>query len=545
MFFVRSDFRNEALGLSFDKSLEIEYLVAQQLRRRDVRSIIQRFKPKCRLSTDQLVDEICQRLEYVGIARSPWIVVAYLFVVENVRDFSPVNLASVIENLIDVLLEKHGAIIVLRGEFDYNNKVDFLSAIAEHMVRANEFSLPYERLYEVSAQYFARLGLRQNIPEIVRYFTTAKILSLTGNSISFNYPSFFAYFVAKRMGSSEEFFEFMTTEQSSSRFVLELDFYTSIHRSSNEVAQRVLEYYTSSEKRFLDEVYHIVRADLLHNLRVPKEKDTQKLLSDVFSQLEAGLPPPEQRDDYFDGEYPEGVSPRPFMRKVSRPEVKDTFLRWLTFLRLLSRMTKNLELIDHPEKLRMLGICFRGWAKLLLFGLYILEELYVEGEIKIGELKITLKRPTSMKEPDFIREILFLAPLFTADFIRHELGTEKLDLQLKEIPFDPKEIPEEFLRGVLHGDLRIPDKLAQLKLTSQRIKTAPFLLEAFAIRLREMFFRLEDDDKGSVIAFQRFAAEVRAMLAGELSSAFVDREMHRLGTLKHAQMLRPGASDEE
>ena len=50
---------------------------------------------------------------------------AYLFVVENVRDFSPVNLASVIENLIDVLLEKHGAIIVLRGEFDYNNKVDF------------------------------------------------------------------------------------------------------------------------------------------------------------------------------------------------------------------------------------------------------------------------------------------------------------------------------------------------------------------------------------------------------------------------------------
>ena len=82
----------------------------------------------------------------------------------------------------------------------------------------------------------------------------------------------------------------------------------------------------------------------------------------------------------------------------------------------------------------MLGICFRGWAKLLLFGLYILEELYVEGEIKIGELKITLKRPTSMKEPDFIREILFLAPLFTADFIRHELGTEKLDLQLKEIP---------------------------------------------------------------------------------------------------------------
>jgi hypothetical protein len=535
--FVRSEIWNENFSLSFDKTIQLEHLMAQPLRRGDVRRLIEAFKPKTALTVDQLVDDVCHRLDYVGIVRSPWIVVAYLFIIERFQDFSPINLASMIENLIDVLLDKQKSIVVLRSDFDYNNKIDYLSTLAEYMARTNEYTLTYEKFFEVSSQYFLRIGLRQNIPDIVKYFIETRLLSQSGNSISFNYPSFFAYFAAKKMVSDPEFRKFMTTEDCCGRFLLELDFYTSMHRSDAQIAGKLIEYYEEAETKFIKEVYHLVREDLLHNLRVPNEKDSKKLFEGVFGQLEKDVPAPQERDEYLE----QGPALR-FSKKVSRPEVKDTFLRWIVFLRLLSRAAKNLELIDHSEKLRLLSICFRGWARLLLFALYILEELYVEGEIKIGNIKVVLSRPENMKEPTFLRYMLFLAPVLVSEAVKQELGTEKLEIQLKEIPFGPREVSEEFLRGVLYGDLRLPDKLQQLKRTVDRVKTAPFLLEAFVLRLHEMFFRLDDRDKGSVIAFQRFAAEVKAILDGG-GERSVEREIQKLEVQKNLQKLKPEKRD--
>jgi hypothetical protein len=200
---------------------------------------------------------------------------------------------------------------------------------------------------------------------------------------------------------------------------------------------------------------------------------------------------------------------------------------------------KNLELIDHSEKLRLLNIGFKGWAKLLLFGLYVLEELFVEGEIAVGDLKIMLKRPENVKEFAFFRQVLFVVPTVVAELVKSEMGTEKLEMQLRALPFDGKELSEEFLRGALYGELQLPERLSQLRKTVDRIKAAPFLLEAFAIRLREMFFRLNDGEKAEIMAFQRFVAEVRAVLMGETESQnSINKEIQRLETLRNTRRLK-------
>jgi hypothetical protein len=128
--FIAEDYTRP--NINIDKFI---FLQVKPFNRRRVRHLVEKWQLPAYYQTDSVVEELNVRFRALGIPLTPVYVVIYLSCLKGVRGYTPINSSTIIEQFVELVLEKYKPIYAFRSAFDYKNQIDYLSAIAEYMCR--------------------------------------------------------------------------------------------------------------------------------------------------------------------------------------------------------------------------------------------------------------------------------------------------------------------------------------------------------------------------------------------------------------------------
>jgi hypothetical protein len=389
-----------------------------------------------------------------------------------------------VENYIDVILEKYDLKAVFRGHFDYRDKVNYLSHVARYMVEKGSYTLSYETLYELSDSYFKDRLLPQKPDQTISYFIGAKILEVIGTDIRFRLNIFQSYFIAQAMVFDERFKKHILSEYA--RFGAEIDIYCGIKRDDVEVLAVMSKEFASLTDTIIREIPSIPRVGEMDLFNLETDRTSTDMLRRITKSAFGKKMPQQHKDRLLDKA--DISRNEDFQQKIDRPQVRNNLVRWIMALRAYSYALKNLEFIDGPEKQRHLGIVLEGWAQALVFGIFMLRLLLEKSEIELSGTKFKFGFKLREEDTAIVRYFFLILPTFVSYYLRNDLGTEKLELALRANQ-GSNAISVEFMRTCLLLDLRLSDYEKSVSKFVKSVRKKPFFIEAMIVKLRDFYLR--------------------------------------------------------
>jgi hypothetical protein len=512
----------------------IDRIEVRPLTRRLVRKLVENWQLDKSYDTNSVVEQIIARFRLLSIPLSPVNVAIFLTVAETIRGFTPINTASLIENYIDVVLEKYDLKSAFRSSFDYKNKVDYLSYIAKTMVARDEYRYEYESLYEASESYFKDRLLSQRAQEVIDYFVGAKIFETVGNNIQFRLNIFQAYFIAHAMILDGEFKNDILNKFTS--FGYEIDIYCGLARDDGAVIDRIGNGYQEILNELFRQVPAIPRVGSLDSFVLPTDKSAICVLKRVTDLAFSSKLDQNKRDKLLDGERTK-PSIGAVHQRLTRPDVRSVLVRWVLALRAYSSCLKNLELIDGAKKEQHLKPVLDGWAQGLVFAIFVLTTLFEDKEIELGKIKLRSDVDLEAAPAYVLRYYFLIVPTVISYYLRNDLGSEKLDLILRQ---EDSERPTsvEFIRACLFLDLRLDEYTTVVKRIVRKIHKNNFLLEALVLKVRDFYLRntlSEVDDS----AIRKLMVDLFQLISGEGSAeASSQKASNRIQSLRRKKIIR-------
>ncbi|MGD1015669.1 MAG: metallophosphoesterase [Roseiarcus sp.] len=511
---------------------EFLFLQIKPLNRGRVRRLVANSSVPVGLSIDQVVEEIISRFRALGIPLTATYVAIYLSILTHDRGFSPINTSTVIENFIDDVLDKYKPEYRFRTSFDYRAQVAYLSDIAERMCRTNIFAVEFEVLYGWTKAHFEFMGIIQDYQSVIRFFIDNKVFDIVGNTIFFRYRIFLSFFIASQMVYSTSFKEWILSNQNYLRYVNELDLYCGINRNDLGILDFLGGEFKLCAAKLAEMVAPLAWTDHLDGLKLPPiDKNEFDLTGQITRQLTRPNLPGEERDELLDG--PEGEqSVKPL---VTRREVQDVIEVWIMSLRAYTVALKNLEGIQGTKKEEHLREIFEGWATVLRYACLLFDSLIQDKELSVGNMQFTLAFPEKM-ENRFARTILVNLPLVVSQFLRGDLGSQKLAAQLKNDSIAIS-TAAAFLQTGLYADMKLPEYIGQLKRLIKKIGKSQFFREALLVKLRDIYLRYDIgpvEQKG----FREVVAALSADLGGFTGQARADHIRKSLEDLRKTRLVK-------
>jgi hypothetical protein len=487
---------------------EFVFLHLKPFNRRRVRTLVEKWELSARYQTDVVVEEISVSFRALGIPLTAPYIAMYLSCLQEVNGFTPINSSTIIEQFVELVLEKYKPIHAFRSTFDYKNQIDYLAAIAEKMCEANDFIVDYKDVYDWTKEYFDSIGIDQDIPKLIQLFVDNKMFGVQANSISFKYNIFLSFFIGHRMTRSKEFYKWVFSHDTFHKFVNEIELYCGLSR----VDLDALEFLAAEFQNDADQVSKILSflgLDApLEKLQLPHVDDREKFVDDISRQLLALDTTAEERDRQLEQGERSNNDVRP---RLQRPEVRHDIWRWFGSLQAYTAALKNLENISREKKEEHLEKVLQGWSTQLRFMCLLLKQALIDQKIVLGDVEYKFKLPVHI-DAQKLRFLFLRLPTLVSGLLRRHLGTEKLKLQLRrESP--THSIDVAFLRTGLYLDLKLTEYLNQLKALHRRLSESPFFLEALLVKLRDFYLRFGVAPSEKV-AFRRLIAEIKADING-------------------------------
>jgi len=340
------------LGVDYDR------IYIHSFGRKEVRGLISNWF--CASSTErvgELADTILLHLLDTGMPRTPVVISLMLLIMEQQPDYIPINKASLLENLIEILLEKMNPLSGLEG-IDYRTKEHFLSHVAHCMVREKtkfrerkKYYLDFDEFKGETRSYFENKGLiiPGGVQSFIDYFIGKGILIQDNGQIDFRFGCFGEFFVAKHMLENKSFYETILEEDSYLNFASEIDYLTGLQRTNRDLVALLSQRSKKSLEDCLNQVG--LEIELQHFDDVRLNKSLLDLLpkdgrATVVERLRESRLKEEQKDELMDMAY---RLSREDTQEVIRDTYKDHRTRLVKILDLFSRVIKNCELIDDKK----------------------------------------------------------------------------------------------------------------------------------------------------------------------------------------------------
>lgn len=515
---------------------DFEFYQVRTFTRSKVRSLVEKWKLPTRYRTDTIVEEISTRFEALGIPRTAAYVAIYLSVLEDVDGFNPINSSTVIEQFVENVLQKYKPVYAFRSSFDYRNQIDYLGAMAEQMCRRNVFLVEYNELYDWTKDYFDHLGLEHDLLKLVDHFVHNKVFSHEGNSIFFRYNIFLSFFIAHRIHESQTFREWLLENHRYTDYIPEIDIYCGLSRSDSAMIEFFSKEFEGFAKTLEDMVRPLAWADRLEKLTLPivKKTEADEFADRIASQLTSELPP-QERDKAISDDSPDPKKPN-----VPRQQIKNHIQLWLGSLRAYTVSLKNLENLPKVEKERHLRRILQGWSSVLLYACILFQEAFEKREIEIGNVRFRIELPVDL-DARVLRLLFIHIPVMISDWVRKDLGSQKLALQLKNDDI-PQSLSDSFLQTSLYADLKLDEFLGRLKALREKAAKAKSVtfLEFLLVKMHSLFLHLgieHDEQAGFLHIAAELSADIKG-LEGEERQREIEKYMTDLRRKGQVQQLR-------
>lgn len=432
-------------GLAF-KKIYIQYMGKTQIRQMvnkwaSVREDI--------TDTDDIVNKIDSYFNQINFAKTPFNIAIFMILWDEDNNFVPTNEGIVMENYLEIVLEKLSSKESLRSEYGFKIKQNFLSYIAHEMYLRDQYFYSCEDFEELVRKYHEVKGFKLSQSKFDTIFFEKNILSYSGDYVVFSHTSFLEYFLAQYAYNDKSFLDEIIKKGKRIYFRNELCFYSGLKQDCSELLDKLSEDIMSVIMDYIDFVDKLNDIQIMSEFRMDKEK--------LISDMKENRPSQEELDIISDklNKYEEREPIRISKQEIKESEAED----FLVLLQMYGSIIKNAELLDNRYKTEHLEYYMYG-MNMLYFMIITLLDMAKE-KFSYDKLTDDLKQEVDEEEFEQIKlEAVdinkMISPIAIQNMILENVGTPKLEMAIEDlIKLKQGKSFETFMLTFLKCDLRI------------------------------------------------------------------------------------------
>lgn len=263
-----------------------------QLKRTQIRAAV--GKIPTRLNNHNEIEETVIRLISENeLPRTHYIVCLLVFAILANKAGEAINEANLVENMIDVLLERARLNNIIRSSVDFHGQNIALEHIAEWINQEGGFIHENDLLRRVSMFYSER-GINAGAADVINRFLATGILERKADEISFRFRAFQSFFLARRALKSTDLRDSFIRDRNIILYQRELMFLCDIARDESYL----LEHIGQTVLRFQPKSFNELSSD--HFLTIHDISDTEELLDAHLERVAKGPMTAEEIDELAD-----------------------------------------------------------------------------------------------------------------------------------------------------------------------------------------------------------------------------------------------------
>lgn len=432
------------------------------------------------VDVDDTVNKIDSYCNQINFAKTPFNIAIFMVIWDEDNNFVPTNEAIVMENYLEIILEKLSPKESLRSEYGFRLKQNFLSHIAHEMYLKDQYYFSKEEFDDIVKEYHRVKGYKLSDSKFDILFLEKNILSYSGDYIVFSHTSFLEYFLAQYACNNKEFLDEITKKGKRIYFRNEICFYSGLNQNCTELLENLSDDIMSIVIEHLDLVDDLNDMQIMAKFRMDKEQ----LVADVKKNrpTQKDLDAVSDNSNRYIEKNPTEIS----KRDIEESEAEDFFV----LLHMYGSILKNAELLDNKYKIEHLEYYMYGMNMLYSMMIKIFD--YMRKELKYDEftenekahLEIASEEEFEKLKIQMVDITKLLYPIAIQNMILENVGTPKLEAAINELIKNKKGKSFEIfmltflkcdlkivsLRNVLGGYIRNEDskdilKIALMKLT--------------------------------------------------------------------------------
>ncbi len=451
----------------------------------------------------EVVEKINGYCESINFAKTPFNVSIFMVLWDSDNNFVPQNEGIVMENYLEVLLEKLSPEESERSTYSFKIKQHFLSNIAFKMFEKNEYCFSEEEFNDFVYQYHKIKGYKESESRFSTLFFEKGILSRSDDNVVFSHTSILEFYLAEYAKNNEKFLNFMIQKGNRVYFKNEICFYSGLVPDCKKLLDSMAD---TLIETIMDNIGII---DSLNNIEIITDFKIEK--NELVKKLEENRPTQKEIDDMSDSSREE-VTPDEFSKKKKpvlletkqsmkdlenvegdgQQKAEDFYL----LLSIYGNILKNAELLDNADKVQHLENYMYA-MNILLGEIFALaetfkKEILFEDFIKENqeEGKEVTQEDFEKSKETFLEMIKVSFPIAIQHVILENVGTPKLEVAIDELMRQKEDKPfEKFMLEFLKCDLNVGNALTELhryiqKETSEGILKLIFIKLLFYYRMR-------------------------------------------------------------
>ena len=513
--------------------VRFDFVELQELRRGNMRQLIRKFE-QCD-DVEGWLDRLQDQFREINLPFTAANGTILLEIFGTSGKFAPVNRAVLMEQFVEMTLEKAAANQSYRATFDFNNKVHLLSYVAAWMARENQYVPPRENVRAAMKKCLDDMGLdAPPLDELMHEFLTARIFERRSDErVAFRYRGAMEYFIAYRMTVDPSFKDWVLDDTRYLTFVNELLYYAGKTRNDpgliDVVRGRHLEVFGKATE-------HLQPIDLnvFDTFILPQDEHGESI-DDAANRLATPPLTQEEKDEEFDVDIPRDEEGR---QEVFRPKIDNVQEALSLSLMLYSGLLRNFEHMADAKKREHLGHIWRSWATLMLDNVRFAPRIAKERKIRMNGILYELQAPKGMSDASVLKQILIRLPHATIRLIATTMGTEKLRKQLIEPDLEEGLEPKiiKMFRVGLITEMRLDETPGAVTELVGVLRGNMYLLWSFVVHLGELR-RLDRIREDHVKALMSPTAGAIAQIGGGSKSERETRKRHQLVKLEREQLM--------
>lgn len=453
------------------------------------------------VDVSEIVEKINGYCEAINFAKTPFNVCIFMVLWDADKNFIPQNEGIVMENYLEVLLEKLSPKESERSTYSFKIKQHFLSNLAFKMFEKNEYYFSREEFNDFVEQYHRIKGYKESKSKFATLFFEKGILSISDENIVFSHTSILEFYLAQYARNNEDFLNFMIKKGNRIYFNNEICFYSGLVPDCKKLLDSIAD---TIIKEIMEKIDII---DALNNIKIITDFKIEK--DELIKKLEENRPTQKEIDDMRDNSQKE-ITPEEFSEKkrplfletkqnskntdgeVTQQEAENFYL----LVSIYGSILKNAELLNNEDKIRHLENYM--YAMNILLGQIVVLTENIKNEIsferyleKTKEDEKELTREEFEKSKELSLEIIKVSfPIALQHLILENVGTPKLEVAIDDLMKQKEDKPfEKFMLEFLKCDLNIGNIKSELhryikKESSEGILKLIFMKLLFYYRMR-------------------------------------------------------------
>lgn len=379
---------------------------------KNIRELINVIKPNAQKEeTNLLVENISSLLSRTGLPYNPTMISIILDIQVQIGHFTPINKASLLDKLIEILLKKHDVLNVSRGSFDYENQLDLLANFANILyIKETQYTVvQFERFIN---DYLQQIG----IDDITSYslidsFIKSNILVQNGSIIQFKIKSFQHFFFAKYLHLYPDDIDAIKSGYNYLRVSESIDYLTGLERKNKDL----LDFILAKLEQLFKEVEFEYDINSFNDLNISNGFLTELMDDKIIEDIDKRELPDKQKDEFTQMRYPESQN------ELSELDIEDPKDRYKKCLELSCNVIRNCELIKDIEY-RSVAVkkVIKHWASIL-----------VEIILSINNDEELIKEIDDDDKEEFRKLINVILPITFQNEIMETIGSSKLKSVIK------------------------------------------------------------------------------------------------------------------